>query len=179
MPLCPLIKLAYWKEDWPCSWLLANLGTEPNTLIVFPHFNYIGSLLVGENDRLVPNDIYDVQHKRFPVFSIYDVTCGLTEENITEKVLYLHIQVFLLIRYFSKILLSKAISIHKHFGHLQLLVNEPGLRTLVVIVTSGMCDQLAASCACPDFSQVLRYMATFVHFNQWGKIQSLFFSTLY
>lgn len=146
-------------------------------LIVFPYFNYIGSLLVGENDMLVPNDIYDVQHKRVPVFSLYDMTCGLTEENISEKMLYL--QVFLLIRYFSKILLSKAISIHKRFGHLQLLVSEPGLRTLVVIVTSGMCDQLVASCACPDFSQVLRYMATFVHFNQWGKIQSLFFPTLH
>lgn len=87
MPICPLIKLVYWKEDWPRSWLLANLGTEPNMLIVFPHFNYAGSLLVGENDMLVPNDIYDVQYKRFPVFSLYDMTCGLTEENITEKVL--------------------------------------------------------------------------------------------
>lgn len=127
---------------------------------------------------LVPNDLYDVQHKSFPVFGFYDMTCGLTEENITEKVLHLHIQVLLLIPYFSKILLSKAISIHKRFGHLQLLVSEPGLRTLAVIVTSGMCDQLAASCACSDFSQVLRYMATFVPLNQWGKIQSLFFPHL-
>lgn len=178
MPICPLVKVVYWEEDWTCRWLLANLRTERITLIVFPHFNYTGSLLVGENDMLVPNDIYDVQHKRFPVFSLCDMTWGLTGENITEKVLQLHIQVLLLIRYFSKILLSKAIFIHKCFGHLQLLVSEPGLRTLAVIVTSGMCDQLAASCACPDFSQVLRYMATFVHFNQWGKIQSLFFPTL-
>lgn len=107
------------------------------------------------------------------------MTCGLAEENITEKMLHLHIQVFLLIRYFSKILLSKAISIHKRCGHLQLLVSGAGLRTLPVIVTSGMCDQLAASCACPDFSQVFRYMATFVLSNQWGKMHSLFFTTLY
>lgn len=131
-----------WEWDLVCS--------------LFPCFNCRGSLLAAESDTLVPSDIYGVQHKRFPVFSLYYMTCGLTEENITEKMLHLHIQVFLLIRYFSKILLSKAISTHKHFGHLQLLVSEPGLRTLVVIVTSGMCDQLAASCACPDFSQVLR-----------------------
>jgi len=87
MPICPLVKLASWKEGWPCSWLLASLGTEPNTPIVFPHFNSTGSLLVGENDMLVPNDIYDVQHKRFPVFGLYDMTCGLAEENITEKAL--------------------------------------------------------------------------------------------
>lgn len=129
---------------------------------------------------LVPDDLYDVQHKSFPVLGgFYDMTCGLNEENITEKVLHIQIQVLLLIRYFSKILLSKALSIHKRFGHLQLLVSEAGLRTLAVIVTSGMCDQLAASCACPDFSQVLRYMATFVPLNQWGKIHSLFFCTLY
>ena len=54
---------------------------------MFPHFNSTGSLLVGENDMLVPNDIYDVQHKRFPVFGLYDMTCGLAEENITEKAL--------------------------------------------------------------------------------------------
>lgn len=98
---------------------------------------------------------------------------GLAEANLTQKGPYLHVQVLLLIPYFSKILLSKALSIHKRFGHLQLLVNEPGLRTLLVIVSSGMCDQLAASCACPDFSQVLRYMATFVCLNQWDKIHPL------
>lgn len=28
MPLCPLIKLEYLEEDWPCGWPLASLGTE-------------------------------------------------------------------------------------------------------------------------------------------------------
>lgn len=36
---------------------------------------------------------------------------------------YFHVQMPLLMHYFSKILLSKVISIHKHFGHLQLSVN--------------------------------------------------------
>lgn len=150
---------------------------ELNTVIEFPHFNYMGTLLDEEIICWYQMNYMMCNTKVFLFWrDFYDMTCGLTEENITEKVL--HIQL-LLIHYFSKILLSKALSIHKRFGHLQLLVSEAGLRTLAVIVTSGMCDQLAASCACPDFSQVLRYMATFVPLNQWGKIQSLFFPTLY
>lgn len=52
--------------------------------------------------------------------------------------------------------MSRAVPAHKHLGHLQLFVSGLCLRTLVVIVNLGMCDKLTASCAYPDFFQVLK-----------------------